>query len=166
MRSSSASVETNHARPFVGVFQKSICHKVYQLLAIFPHKNEPMAPRTNLGYPHEGPSVASLRERRRPLSALSGGEQPRHSRLRPSAPAGRSGPVSTIVSLNSRFQDLWRTCVESSKAEEEAAIRGIATSPGLPHNQRASWPVEPRVFAAAAPPRGTASLLLPSQGEI
>ena len=33
-------------------------YSIYQLLAIFPHKNEPMAPRTNLGYPHEGPRVA------------------------------------------------------------------------------------------------------------
>ena len=32
-------------------------HEVYQLLEIFPHKNEPMAPGTNLGYPHEGLSV-------------------------------------------------------------------------------------------------------------
>jgi len=33
-------------------------HKVYQLLTIFPLKNEQMAPRTNTGYPHEGASVA------------------------------------------------------------------------------------------------------------
>jgi len=54
-RPSSALVSRKALR---GGFSKVNLHKVYQLLAIFPHKNEPMAPRTNLGYPHEGPSVA------------------------------------------------------------------------------------------------------------
>ena len=42
-----------------GGISKVNFHKVHQRLAIFSHKNEPMAPRTNLGYSHEGPSVAT-----------------------------------------------------------------------------------------------------------
>ena len=43
-----------------GGISKVNFHEVYQLLAIFPHKNKPMAPITNLEYPHEGPSVGIL----------------------------------------------------------------------------------------------------------
>ena len=43
-----------------GGISKVNFHKVHQRLAIFSHKNEPMAPRTNLGYSHEGPSVATV----------------------------------------------------------------------------------------------------------
>ena len=49
---------TDPRKALRGGISKVNFHKVDQLLAIFPHKNEPMAPRTYLGYPHEGPSVA------------------------------------------------------------------------------------------------------------
>ena len=50
----------HHARPFVGVFQKSISMKFIHFWRYFPHKNEEMAPRTRTGYPHEGPCVGRL----------------------------------------------------------------------------------------------------------
>ena len=75
--------ERDHARPFVGVFQKSIFKRICQLLAINapPNscKNDPAAPRKTLGCPHEGPRVeGGGRERDRTwpggLKAILGGE--------------------------------------------------------------------------------------------
>ena len=53
--------EMDHARPFVGVFQKAICNRLSTFDNNSPQngsKNEEMAPRTRTGCPHEGHSVA------------------------------------------------------------------------------------------------------------
>ena len=54
--------EEKPRRALRGGISKVSFHEVYQLLAIFPHKNEEMAPRTRTGYPHEGSCVVRQRQ--------------------------------------------------------------------------------------------------------
>jgi hypothetical protein len=66
MKGSYSTVWTPHqsrARPFAGVFKKklNIFQETGALLGQKNNKSAPMAPRTHLRYPHEGPSVVRTR---------------------------------------------------------------------------------------------------------